>query len=184
MTILDSKCSRLKALLRNSYLSQVMLRWSRDACNVFPRIFWFGSPCSPKIEKVYSGELWKRLDLKIGPNNWYPKHHHLCRRLPPLPHFRNHPPSTHCSHCRCCYCCCHRCCRCCCQCCCCLCCLPFWYAGSCDSSERALSNGVSLYQAYLVFQIYAFKVAIWTQNKTHVSKLLFANLIWPSSIDL
>ena len=51
MTILDSKCSRFKALLRNSYLSQVMLRWSRDACILFPRMFWFRSPSSPKIEK-------------------------------------------------------------------------------------------------------------------------------------
>ena len=51
MTILDRKCSRFKALLRNSYLSQVMLRWSRDACILFPRMFWFGSPSSPKIEK-------------------------------------------------------------------------------------------------------------------------------------
>ena len=51
MTILDSKCSRLKALPRNSYLSQVMLRWSRDACILFPKMFWFGSPSSPKIDK-------------------------------------------------------------------------------------------------------------------------------------
>ena len=51
MMILDRKCSRLKALLRNNCLSQVMLRWSRDACILFPRMFWFGSPSSPKIEK-------------------------------------------------------------------------------------------------------------------------------------
>ena len=73
MTILDSKCSRLKALLRNSYLSQVMLRWSRDACILFPRMFLFGSPSAPKIEKYIqesfeNGQIQKLVPTIDTPN--------------------------------------------------------------------------------------------------------------------
>ena len=52
----------------------------------------------------------------------------------------------------------------------------FWHAVlACTSSEQALSNGVGhTYTACLFFKIYAFKAAIWTQNKTCVRKLMLA----------
>ena len=72
MTILDNKCPRFEALLRNSYLSQVMLRWSCDACILQE---YFGSICLLliKLKRIFRGAL-KRLDFWIGPNKWYTKH--------------------------------------------------------------------------------------------------------------